>query len=134
MESNSIWIKHLETAKKIAERSRIKVVIEHYFDEGLDVDNWVTIRLEDREQVKKTIVKTTRTMEPRFIVEVAHVTSNYPHEPDDVDITEVDDFRSIEEAVKCAMMLIVENEINHAIENTSMEAYLADEKEREGVV
>ena len=115
-------------ATDIAKGSRINVNIE-LVDGELVFDEWLTIRTEERETCRKTIAKSVKTMETRYILEVTKVVSNYPHEPDDVDIEEISDHGSLEGAIKNALLAIVANEIDHTIENISMETFLEGEHE-----
>lgn len=58
---------------------------------------------------------------PGYLLEVCVPVSNYPHEPDDVDIKEVSETEYVQTAVKNAFALYLENELEYILENITLD-------------
>lgn len=123
------WNEGLKVAWQIIEAIKYKIGVELYLDEGLDFDGWVTIRCEERTQEYKTIARTTKKKEKRYIVEVARLIHGGYWEPDDVDVIEVDDYGDMCHAIKEAILLIIGNHIDGIIEGIEYDKFLKMSKE-----
>ena len=130
---NINWESNLSLAEKIANKSRINVGIELHDEGELTFDGWVSIRAEDRKVCIKSIAHTRVIVATRYILEITKVNNNYPFEPDDVDTEELSHHKTVEDAIKNALLVIVENHLDHVIENINMESFLAEEKNMEVV-
>lgn len=125
------WNKHLKMAQDIIQSAKLSVKVEVLEEGGLEFDGWITIGFEERENVRSSIRGETVTLEPRFIVEVAVVQHNYPHEPDDVDISEIGNHFHIEKAIGQALLTTVEFNLNNIIESIGMAKYVIETIEEE---
>lgn len=119
-------------AKTIEKDTGMKISVglenEGREDEMVLVDGWIDIARCEIET--ETIAETRR--HPGFVVEVAKTVHNYPSEPDDVDIVEVDRFGNAWDAVKEAFSLWFENYLDLVIDNADIRGMLsAFQKEEE---
>jgi hypothetical protein len=121
------WKENLQMAKDIAKGAGMecKVKLE---DGMLHFDEWMTISNEERSTVKETVFGMRRTMEPTYVIEAIKTTSNYPHEPDDVDVVEIGDCPRIEDAIFKALINIFTNRLNNIVESVCMERYYRKEQ------
>jgi len=107
-----------------------KVSLELYDEDdqkGILIDGWISIRLCEMEV--KTIARKETT--DGLMVEVTVVQRNYPHEPDDVDIVEIQSTQSVDQAVHKAFNLWFDNILDRLLEGIGHEKWLAAEKAME---